>query len=80
MTIALQTSATLKVLVLAMMLNPDVQAKVHTELDTVVGKGVLPTFEDRQQLPYLQAILYEVLRWKPVFPLGLSHGYSPVLA
>ena len=54
-----------------MVLNPDVQAKVHAELDTVVGKGVLPTFQDRQRLPYLQAILYEVLRWKPVFPLGL---------
>jgi len=56
---------------MAMMLNPDVQAKVHAELDTVVGKGVLPTFEDKQRLPYLQATLYEVLRWEPVFPLGL---------
>ena len=58
-------------LALAMVLNPEVQAKVHSELDAVVGKGMLPTFEDRQQLPYLQATLYEVLRWKPIFPLGL---------
>ena len=70
-TITLQTSAALKVLALAMVLNPEVQAKVHSELDAVVGKGMLPTFEDRQQLPYLQATLYEVLRWKPIFPLGL---------
>ncbi|KAL4072596.1 cytochrome P450 [Scleroderma yunnanense] len=68
------TSSTLKVLVLAMVLNPDVQAKVHAELDTVVGKGVLPTFEYKERLPYLQAILYEVLRWKPVIPLGAPHA------
>ncbi|KIM68481.1 hypothetical protein SCLCIDRAFT_955299 [Scleroderma citrinum Foug A] len=68
------SSAALKVLVLAMVLNPDVQAKVHAELDTVVGKGVLPTFEDQQRLPYLQATIYEVLRWKPVFPLGVPHA------
>ncbi|KAL4072598.1 cytochrome P450 [Scleroderma yunnanense] len=68
------TSATLKVLLLAMVLNPDVQAKVHAELDAVVGKGVLPTFEDKEQLPYLQAMLYEVLRWNPVSPLGVPHA------
>ncbi|KAI6155075.1 cytochrome P450 [Pisolithus tinctorius] len=68
------TSSTLKVLVLAMLLNPAIQDKVHAELDVVVGKGVLPTFEDRERLPYLQAVLYEVMRWHPALPLGVPHA------
>ncbi|KAI6167945.1 cytochrome P450 [Pisolithus thermaeus] len=68
------TSSTLKVLVLAMILNPEIQDKVHAELDAVVGRGMLPTFEDRERLPYLQAVLYEVMRWRPVFPLGVPHA------
>ncbi|KAI6006540.1 cytochrome P450 [Pisolithus orientalis] len=67
------SSATLKILVLAMILNPGVQDMVHAELDAVVGGGALPTFEDRERLPYLQAILYEVMRWRPAFPLGVPH-------
>ncbi|KAL4064490.1 cytochrome P450 [Scleroderma citrinum] len=74
MAAAESTSSTLKVLVLTMVLNPDIQAKVHAELDTVVGKGVLPSFKDKERLPYLQAVLYEVLRWRPVLPLGLPHA------
>ncbi|KAI6123318.1 cytochrome P450 [Pisolithus croceorrhizus] len=68
------TSSTLKTLLLAMILNPEIQDKVHAELDTVVGKGVLPTFEDRKRLPYLQAVLFEVMRWHPVAPLGAPHA------
>lgn len=67
------SSATLKILVLAMILNPGVQDMVHAELDAVVGGGALPTFEDRERLPYLQAVLYEVMRWRPAFPLGVPH-------
>ncbi|KAG6333943.1 hypothetical protein ID866_5140 [Astraeus odoratus] len=68
------TSSTLNILVLAMILNPEVQEKVHSELVSVVGRGVLPTFEDRERLPYLQAVLFELMRWRPVFPLGVPHS------
>ncbi|KAI6024701.1 family 64 cytochrome P450 [Pisolithus microcarpus] len=68
------TSSTLKVFILTMILNPEIQDKVHEELDAVVGKGVLPTFEDRERLPYLQAVLYEVMRWHPVLPLGVPRA------
>lgn len=67
-------AAILETLVLAMILFPEVQQKVHVELDTVLGKGNLPTFADRPRLPYLQAVLFEVLRWQPVFPLGVPHA------
>ncbi|KAI6108210.1 cytochrome P450 [Pisolithus sp. B1] len=37
-----------------------------------VGRETRSTFADRPQLPYLQAVLYEVLRWNPPAPLGPS--------
>ncbi|KAK7025110.1 cytochrome P450 monooxygenase 67 [Favolaschia claudopus] len=58
---------------LAMSLYPDVQRRAHTELDAVVGRGRLPDFSDRDQLPYIGAILKETLRWKAVAPLGVPH-------
>ena len=53
-----------------MALYPDVQSKAQAELDTVVGTGRLPEFEDRQSLPYIEAIMMETLRWRPAVPLG----------
>ncbi|KAJ3485898.1 hypothetical protein NLI96_g4619 [Meripilus lineatus] len=55
---------------LAMVLHPDVQRKAQKELDTVLGHGELPGFEDRDNLPYLNCVVQEVLRWTPVIPLG----------
>jgi cytochrome P450 len=53
-----------------MTLNPDVMKRAQTELDSVVGRSRLPTFEDKEKLPYIRAIVKETLRWRPVGPLG----------
>jgi cytochrome P450 len=53
-----------------MTLYPDVQAKAQAEIDTVIGTDRLPTSEDRPNLPYVDALVKEVLRWQPVTPLG----------
>jgi cytochrome P450 len=45
-----------------MTLNSNIQAKAHAELDRVVGKYILPTFADEVSLPYIGAIVKEVLR------------------
>ncbi len=58
---------------LLMVLHPEVQAKAHEEIDRVVGRHRLPNFGDRDSLPYVNAIVKEVLRWYPVSPLGLPH-------
>jgi len=59
------------VFVLAMVLYPDVQKHAQAEIDSVIGMDRLfPTFEDRASLPYVEAILREVLRWHPIVPLG----------
>ncbi|KAI1868946.1 hypothetical protein JX265_006925 [Neoarthrinium moseri] len=42
-------------------------------LDKVVGRDRLPTFEDRPRLPYIDAIVEEVLRWRPAGAAGVPH-------
>ncbi|KAI0698606.1 CyP450 monooxygenase [Cytidiella melzeri] len=54
-------------------MNPEVQRKAKEELDAVVGSERLPTYEDHDSLPYIQAILRECMRWIPVAPLGIPH-------
>jgi cytochrome P450 len=60
----------LHTLILAMVLYPEVQTKAHAEIDAVVGRGIVPAFEDRKQLPYLEAVLCETMRWNPIATLG----------
>jgi hypothetical protein len=47
-----QTGSTLLIFILAMLLNPDAQARAQAEIDLIVGTERLPTFEDRPSLPY----------------------------
>jgi cytochrome P450 len=54
-----------------MVIYPEVQAKAQEDIDRVVGKDRLPDFDDRPELPYVEAILRETLRWHPVIPLSL---------
>ncbi|EIM79365.1 cytochrome P450 [Stereum hirsutum FP-91666 SS1] len=58
---------------LAMLINPEVQRKAQAEIDKVVGSSRLPTFDDRDDLVYLDAVLKEVHRWNPVANLGIPH-------
>jgi cytochrome P450 len=53
-----------------MILFPEVQKKAQEEIDSVVGKDRLPTFGDRDSLPYIEAIICETMRWHPPVPLG----------
>lgn len=62
-----------------MTLYPDVQARAQQELDRVVGKDRLPTWEDRFRLPFVGNVVKETLRWKSVTPLGSYLIDSPNL-
>ncbi|CAB4022094.1 steroid 17-alpha-hydroxylase 17,20 lyase-like [Paramuricea clavata] len=56
------TSSSLAWLFLYMVSYPDIQEKVHKELDVVVGSDRLPSWKDVRNMPYLQATLWEVQR------------------
>ncbi|KAF9497559.1 cytochrome P450 [Pleurotus eryngii] len=58
---------------LAMTLYPEVQKKAQAELDAVVGPNRLPTFQDRPNLPYMNAVALEALRWHSVAPTSVPH-------
>ncbi|KAF9050937.1 cytochrome P450 [Rhodocollybia butyracea] len=57
---------------LAMMLYPESQILAHQELDSIVGADRSPVFSDRLDLPYITALVREILRWHPPSPLGLT--------
>lgn len=63
-------------LFLAMTLFPEVQKKAQAEIDAIVGTDRLPSFADRDSLPYIEALVKEVLRWNVVAPTGVMHCVS----
>ncbi|KAG2125820.1 cytochrome P450 [Suillus clintonianus] len=68
------TTSSLMVFALAMVLYPDVQRRTQAEINSVIGRDRLPTFEDRPSLPYIDAVLRETFRWHPTVPLGVPHS------
>ncbi|KAF7345632.1 Cytochrome P450 [Mycena venus] len=67
------TVSALGTFVLAMLANPGAQKKAQAEIDSVVGVGHLPDFADESALPYVSAIVKEVLRWRNVTPIAIPH-------
>ncbi|KAH9009389.1 cytochrome P450 [Lactarius hengduanensis] len=59
------TTSSISTFLLTMVLFPEVQKRVQAELDAVVGRKRLPTFEDRASLPYLEATIKESLAFPP---------------
>ena len=56
-----------------MAMYPEAQRRAQEELDHVVGPDRLPDFSDRKRLPYLTALLKELLRWHVVTPISVPH-------
>lgn len=59
-----------------MSIYPDVAARIQAEIDAQVGRERLPTLQDREAMPYTDAVLQEVIRFHPVFAFGLAHCAS----
>ncbi|KAI9433752.1 cytochrome P450 [Lactarius indigo] len=63
-------------LFLALVLYPEVQKRAQAELDTVISRDRLPTYDDKSRLPYIEAMSRELLRWYMVTPLGVAHAVT----
>ena len=62
-------------LFMALVSFPRVQRQAQAELDVVIGRDRLPTFDDRPRLPYIEALCRELLRWQMVAPMGTIRSF-----
>uniref|UniRef100_A0A8B9YN10 Cytochrome P450 2C23-like n=1 Tax=Bos mutus grunniens TaxID=30521 RepID=A0A8B9YN10_BOSMU len=68
------TTATLSYGFLLLMKYPEVQAKVHEEIDRVIGRTRSPCMKDKMKLPYTEAVLHEIQRYITLIPSNLPHA------
>ncbi|THC87143.1 hypothetical protein EYZ11_013412 [Aspergillus tanneri] len=68
------TKMVLELFVMVSILYPDVVRKAQQELDSVVGADRLPSFDDMESLPYINAIISELLRWRPISRIAVPHA------
>ncbi|KIK56493.1 hypothetical protein GYMLUDRAFT_263604 [Collybiopsis luxurians FD-317 M1] len=66
------TELTLRSFILAMALHPEIQKKGQEAVDCVLGETRMPELSDC--IPYVDAIINEVLRWKPAVTVTIPHG------
>lgn len=70
------TRMTMNVFIMAMVTNPEVQARARAEVDQVCtqsGSLRLPCMSDLEEMPYVAAMIKEVLRWRPTVPIVPPH-------
>ncbi|KAH1003748.1 hypothetical protein HUJ04_003617 [Dendroctonus ponderosae] len=63
------TSNTIDTALLAMILYPEVQDKVHQSLDSAFKKNADVSYCDKERVPYVNAVLLECQRYFPVVPV-----------
>lgn len=53
---------------------PEMQTRLQQEVDKVVDRSRLPNIEDKPQLPFIMAFIYEVMRFTSFVPLTIPHS------
>ncbi|KAL4881003.1 cytochrome P450 [Aspergillus karnatakaensis] len=67
------TSSTLLSFLLALLENPAALKRAQEDVDRVAGTARSPTMDDLDNLPYIEACMHEILRWRPVAAGGIPH-------
>lgn len=48
-------------------------ARAQAEIDGVIGRDRIPSWDDYSKLPYVRAYVQECVRYRPIAPIGLPH-------
>ncbi|KAK7462214.1 hypothetical protein VKT23_007819 [Stygiomarasmius scandens] len=68
------TVAVLENFILAIVQNPQILKKGQKAVDNAIGTDRLPDFSDQGSIPYVDALMKEALRWRPITPLAAPHA------
>ncbi|XP_023682988.1 cytochrome P450 2F2-like [Paramormyrops kingsleyae] len=68
------TSNTMLFALLYLMTYPEVQARCQQEIDTVLGDKTIVSYEDRHEMPYIQATIHEAQRLSSMVPFSVFHS------
>ncbi|XP_050074517.1 probable cytochrome P450 305a1 [Anopheles maculipalpis] len=64
------TSTTLDLAFMMMLVRPDIQMKIHEEIDAQLGHDTVPHYEHHHKMPYVEAFLLEVHRFFSISPVS----------
>lgn len=61
------TAAQILTLILAFAKHPEVQQKAREQIDKVCPPNRIPQFSDFKEIPYINQVVKEGMRWRPVY-------------
>ena len=68
------TATAIQWAVLYLLKHPEIQKRLHEDIDSVIADNELAHLDDKVKLPYVEVFIMEVLRIANIAPLALPHS------
>ncbi|KAH7343964.1 cytochrome P450 [Rhizoctonia solani] len=59
--------------ILALIKDKEAQDRARQEIDALYDEDTLPAWANEQAMPFVRAVIKEVLRWRPPLPICIPH-------